>query len=235
MTAATIADTYLCVRCKKDQPASEFVVYFSARRQKLVREGRCKTCTRAIARLRSKETRRAIRARSAGRQGKAYRTDEERKAAQAQRADRRRLRAARRRLLLVLAALLRKRTCVPKHRRPHAIEYEKQRRHSFQVRARRRLQAAVLAGTITKPPCCELCGVPTAPCALHGHHENHTKPLDVNWLCARCHAVMDPAYGGQKERAGPGTTARDAGDGDGGSSPVKGAGTWISFRRWGRA
>ena len=52
------------------------------------------------------------------------------------------------------------------------------------IRARRLLQSAVRRGTITRQACA--CGNPDT----QGHHEDYSKPLDVLWLCARCHADL---------------------------------------------
>lgn len=41
---------------------------------------------------------------------------------------------------------------------------------------------ALRDGKITKRPCRD-CGSKK----VHGHHEKYSKPLDVIWLCARCH------------------------------------------------
>jgi hypothetical protein len=51
--------------------------------------------------------------------------------------------------------------------------------------ARGLVRQAVRDGTIKKPHTCEKCGLARL---LHGHHEDYSKPLDVLWLCASCHA-----------------------------------------------
>lgn len=43
---------------------------------------------------------------------------------------------------------------------------------------------AVKSGKIKRPPVCEKCGV---ECKTHGHHEDYSKPLDVIWMCHKCH------------------------------------------------
>lgn len=44
---------------------------------------------------------------------------------------------------------------------------------------------ALKSGRLRKPSNCEECGTETAD--LHAHHEDHTKPLSVDWLCPPCH------------------------------------------------
>ena len=43
---------------------------------------------------------------------------------------------------------------------------------------------AIRDGKLKRPSCCSACGV---NCIPHAHHEDYTKPLDVIWLCTRCH------------------------------------------------
>lgn len=41
---------------------------------------------------------------------------------------------------------------------------------------------AIRDGKLTKQPC-EICGIEK----VEAHHEDYSKPLDVMWLCKRCH------------------------------------------------
>jgi sRNA-binding protein len=50
-------------------------------------------------------------------------------------------------------------------------------------RAHNAANNAVRDGKLHRQPC-EVCG---ANEALHKHHRDYSKPLDVIWLCARCH------------------------------------------------
>lgn len=50
-------------------------------------------------------------------------------------------------------------------------------------RAHTALSNAVRDKRILKEPCA-ICG---ATKNIHGHHKDYSKPLEVTWLCARCH------------------------------------------------
>lgn len=84
-------------------------------------------------------------------------------------------------------------------RRDYYLEYDRERsktverrqgirlsqvKWSDRQRARVLLHNAVTRGKIVKPAQCEDCGVETK---LDGHHPDYSKPLDVMWLCRRCH------------------------------------------------
>lgn len=64
-----------------------------------------------------------------------------------------------------------------KDRRARALEPEK-------VRARSRVNRAVRDGRLVKPEACSRCG---ATQRIEAHHEDYSRPLDVTWMCARCH------------------------------------------------
>ena len=44
---------------------------------------------------------------------------------------------------------------------------------------------AVRDGRIEKPESCSECGA--TECRIHGHHEDYALPLEVKWVCQRCH------------------------------------------------
>lgn len=55
-------------------------------------------------------------------------------------------------------------------------------------KARYSLNDAVKSGKIIKPKKCQLCDIETK---LEGHHHDYSKPLDVKWLCNRCHNLIE--------------------------------------------
>ena len=77
-----------------------------------------------------------------------------------------------------------------KARRQANPEQERKRRDRYRknnpekVAAKNAVQRAVLAGELVKPPHCERCDEPR----VQGHHPDYSKPLEVIWLCQRCHA-----------------------------------------------
>ena len=58
--------------------------------------------------------------------------------------------------------------------------------HVEHCRVNGQLRHAVASGRIEKPKVCEVCGVETL---LHGHHDDYSKPFDVQWVCPRCHGA----------------------------------------------
>jgi ribosomal protein S27AE len=44
---------------------------------------------------------------------------------------------------------------------------------------------AIRSGRLIKQDRCSECG--ESESMIHGHHDDYTKPLEVRWLCARCH------------------------------------------------
>jgi hypothetical protein len=73
----------------------------------------------------------------------------------------------------------------PSRSRQTRTEYQRQYRaqHGERARARKAVMTAIANGTLTPKPC-ERCGFGLG---VHAHHEDYSKPLDVNWLCQTCH------------------------------------------------
>lgn len=62
-------------------------------------------------------------------------------------------------------------------------------KHPKRRGAHLKVNNAVRDGRLIKPEHCESCGKIDT---LHGHHEDYSKPLDVEWLCAYCHGDRHP-------------------------------------------
>lgn len=77
-------------------------------------------------------------------------------------------------------------------RRRYAADPEKFRaamrrymaRSPLKARARARVQYALKTGRLTRPDTCSRC---SSAGPIHAHHADHSKPLDVAWLCRSCH------------------------------------------------
>ena len=54
--------------------------------------------------------------------------------------------------------------------------------------AQNRLNYAIRSGQMARGAC-EGCGTDQK---VHAHHHDYTKPLDVRWLCFRCHKLSHP-------------------------------------------
>jgi len=69
-------------------------------------------------------------------------------------------------------------------------DYSTEPPHLAQIkqRARSAVKRAIKSGKLTRPNRCENCGHYYPPSyKLQAHHEDYNKPLDVVWLCIRCH------------------------------------------------
>jgi hypothetical protein len=87
-----------------------------------------------------------------------------------------------------------------KKAREYPAARARDRRHAEQYRAsypektiaKQELRWALDAGRITRPNVCEQCGIidpkrTDGRTLIHGHHDDYSKPLDVRWLCCKCH------------------------------------------------
>lgn len=65
-------------------------------------------------------------------------------------------------------------------------------RHPEQTRARLLMNQALKSGQLVRPEICSDCGVKPKPkfngaTRIQGHHHDYAMPLDVTWLCEKCH------------------------------------------------
>lgn len=70
------------------------------------------------------------------------------------------------------------------HRKAKVLEYQRNRRavHPDKNHARYLVNNGVRDGTLKKEPC-KFCG----NTKVQAHHEDYSKPLDVIWVCFKCH------------------------------------------------
>lgn len=57
-------------------------------------------------------------------------------------------------------------------------------RHPEKNAAQRAVRNAVRDGRLAKPDTCQRCG---AGGLIHGHHNDYSRPLVVEWYCPKCH------------------------------------------------
>ncbi len=59
-------------------------------------------------------------------------------------------------------------------------------RYPERVKARMTVFNRIASGKLIPQPC-ESCGLGVTETSIQAHHEDYTKPLEVNWLCMDCH------------------------------------------------
>jgi len=69
---------------------------------------------------------------------------------------------------------------------------EYRRRFPKKARARSAVNNALRDGRLLKPNECQKCD---STLAIHGHHDDYDKPLEVQWLCAACHHQWHAKHG----------------------------------------
>lgn len=69
---------------------------------------------------------------------------------------------------------------------PYMRQWRARNRERFLLmhRAQQAVRRAIKRGLLVRPDRCEKCDVECKPDA---HHEDYTRPLDVEWLCKPCH------------------------------------------------
>ena len=55
--------------------------------------------------------------------------------------------------------------------------------------ARLAVKGAIKRGRLHRPDGCQSCGHDFSFYRLEAHHSDYAKPLDVEWLCAKCHGA----------------------------------------------
>jgi ribosomal protein S27AE len=68
----------------------------------------------------------------------------------------------------------------------------------MKISAQRKVANAVRDGKLNRPDKCQKCG--SKKSKIQAHHPDYTKPLEVEWLCTKCHAQEHLNSGRYKPR-----------------------------------
>lgn len=91
-------------------------------------------------------------------------------------------------------------TRAPRYKDRHAAWVRANNEENPERRAARvAVGNAIRDGKLKVQPC-ERCGYAVG---VHAHHEDYSKPLDVTWLCSRCHGERHREINEEKRKAGP--------------------------------
>lgn len=75
-------------------------------------------------------------------------------------------------------------TITPELKRIYHLNYVSRPGVSEKLRARAQCAYAIRSGKLIRQPCAA-CGNPKS----EAHHDDYSKPLNVEWLCRQCHAA----------------------------------------------
>lgn len=63
--------------------------------------------------------------------------------------------------------------------------YNSAKRYPQKLKAKELLRSKIKSGEIIRPKKCQICKKLEK---IQGHHEDYSKPLEVMWLCQKCHS-----------------------------------------------
>ena len=90
------------------------------------------------------------------------------------------------------------RQCLTEYRREHfkkksgtsltnaEIQSTYRQKHPDRVKAKNAVKTAIAKGSLERLPYCENCG---KWCKVEAHHFDYEEPLNVQWLCKKCHTT----------------------------------------------
>jgi hypothetical protein len=92
-----------------------------------------------------------------------------------------------------------------KKHKERSVDFRK--RNPEKIAAQQKCRRAIKKGTLVRPKNCSECQV---FCKPHAHHEDYNKPLEVIWLCDKCHLHTHQGHKFHRERLS--ALAPDKGD-----------------------
>jgi hypothetical protein len=78
-------------------------------------------------------------------------------------------------------------SCLLARLKRHLNNWENMSFYSQRRRAVKTVRIALACGEISRSDICEICGARTL--FIDAHHHDYTKPLDVSWMCRKCHKM----------------------------------------------